>query len=140
MRNADGDVLVDGGVLDNMPVGIMRSQHDGINVVAIDVGSQRDVRAAGLPESGVVSGWRWLVNRINPRTASSEMVGAIKVLMRITELGGRDNDKGDLYIRPVVDGVAMLDFGAFDRLVDAGYEAGTKSAQEWISSGAAPKF
>ena len=140
MRNADGDVLVDGGVLDNMPVGIMRAQHDGINVVAIDVGSQRDVRAAGLPDSGVVSGWRWLVDRINPRAASTEMVGAIKVLMRITELGGRDNDKGDLYIRPVVDGVAMLDFGAFDRLVDAGYEAGTKAAQEWIASGRAPKF
>ena len=29
MRNADGDILVDGGVLDNMPVGIMRSLHDG---------------------------------------------------------------------------------------------------------------
>lgn len=140
MRNADGDVLVDGGVLDNMPVGIMRAQHDGINVIAIDVGSQRDVRAGGLPESGVVSGWRWLVDRVNPRAASQDMVGAIKVLMRITELGGRDDDKGDLYIRPIVDGVAMLDFGAFDRLVDAGYEAGTKAAAEWIASGRAPKF
>ncbi len=140
MRNADGDVLVDGGVLDNMPVGIMRSQHDGISVIAIDVGSQRDVRAGGLPESGVVSGWRWLVDRINPRAASEDMVGAIKVLMRITELGGRDDDKGDLYIRPDVSGVAMLDFGSFDRLVDAGYEAGTIAAQEWLSSGSAPKF
>jgi Predicted esterase of the alpha-beta hydrolase superfamily len=140
MRNADGDVLVDGGVLDNMPVGIMRAQHDGINVIAIDVGSQRDVRAAGLPDSGVVSGWRWLVDRINPRATSEDMVGAIKVLMRITELGGRDEDKGDLYIRPDVSGVAMLDFGSFDRLVDSGYEAGTRAAKEWIDSGAAPQF
>ena len=140
MRNADGDVLVDGGVLDNMPVGIMRAQHDGINVIAIDVGSQRDVRAGGLPDSGVVSGWRWLVDRVNPRAVSEDMVGAIKVLMRITELGGRDDDKGDLYVRPDVSGVAMLDFGAFDRLVDSGYEAGTKAAKEWIDSGAAPQF
>ena len=140
MRNADGDVLVDGGVLDNMPVGIMRAQHDGIKVVAIDVGSQRDVRAGGLPDSGVVSGWRWLVDRVNPRAATDDMVGAIKVLMRITELGGRDEDKGDLYIRPDVSGVAMLDFGSFDRLVDAGYEAGTRAAQEWLSSETPPKF
>lgn len=140
MRNADGDVLVDGGVLDNMPVGIMRSRHDGVSVIAIDVGSQRDVRAGALPESGVVSGWRWLLDRVNPRAQSQDMVGAIKVLMRITELGGRDDDKGDLYIRPVVDGVAMLDFGAFDRLVDAGYEAGTVAAREWVASGTAPKF
>jgi predicted acylesterase/phospholipase RssA/CRP-like cAMP-binding protein len=140
MRNADGDVLVDGGVLDNMPVGIMRSQHQGINVIAIDVGSQRDVRAGGLPDSGIVSGWKWLLDRVNPRAATQDMVGAIKVLMRITELGGRDDDKGDLYIRPDVSGVAMLDFGAFDRLVDAGYEAGTKAAREWIASGTAPRF
>ncbi|MEP6622894.1 MAG: cyclic nucleotide-binding and patatin-like phospholipase domain-containing protein [Acidimicrobiia bacterium] len=140
MRNATGDVLVDGGILDNMPVGIMRSQHDGISVIAIDVGSQRDVRAGDLPDSGVVSGWKWLIDRVNPRAASQDMVGAIKVLMRITELGGRDEDKGDLYIRPDVSGVAMLDFGAFDRLVDAGYEAGTKAAQAWIDSGTAPRF
>ena len=34
----------------------------------------------------------------------------------------------------------MLDFGAFDRLVDAGYEAGTQAAEEWLVSGTAPKF
>ena len=140
MRNADGDVLVDGGILDNMPVGIMRSQHDGITVIGIDVGSQRDVRAGDLPESGVVSGWKWLLDRVNPRAASQDMVGAVKVLMRITELGGRDDDKGDLYVRPDVSGVAMLDFASFDRLVDAGYAAGTQSAQEWLASGTAPKF
>ncbi len=140
MRTANGDVLVDGGLVDNMPVGIMRSRHDGISVIAIDVGSQRDIRAGGLPDSGVVSGWRWLLDRVNPRTASQDIPVGVKVLMRITELGGRDDDKGDLYIRPVVDGVAMLDFGAFDRLVDAGYEAGTKSAKEWLASGTAPKF
>jgi predicted acylesterase/phospholipase RssA len=98
------------------------------------------VRAGDLPDSGVVSGWKWLLDRVNPRAASQDMVGAIKVLMRITELGGRDDDKGDLYIRPDVSGVAMLDFGAFDRLVDAGYEAGTKAAREWIDSGTAPRF
>jgi len=140
MRNADGDVLVDGGILDNMPVGIMRSQHHGISVIGIDVGSQRDVRAGDLPDSGIVSGWKWLLDRVNPRAESQDMIGAIKVLMRITELGGRDDDTGDLYVRPDVGGVAMLDFGAFDRLIDAGYEAGTAAAQEWIASGTAPKF
>ena len=56
MRTADGDVLVDGGVLDNMPVGIMRSIHDGITVIAVDVGSKRDVRAGALPDSGMSPG------------------------------------------------------------------------------------
>ena len=112
MRTADGDLLVDGGVLDNMPVGIMRSLFSGINVVAVDVGSKRDIRAGALPDTGVVSGWKWLMQRVDPREQSPEMAGIIRVIMRITELGGSGAaDLGDLYIRPPVDGVAMLDFG-----------------------------
>jgi predicted acylesterase/phospholipase RssA/CRP-like cAMP-binding protein len=141
MRNAEGDVLVDGGVLDNMPVGIMRSVHDGVSVIAIDVGSKRDVRAGALPDSGIVSGWQWLLQRIDPRAPSPEMAGIIRVLMRITELGGGGSaDLGDLYIRPPVDGIAMLDFGAFDRLVDLGYEAATTALEKWLTSDSAPSF
>ena len=142
MRTESGDVLVDGGVLDNMPVSTMREHHDGIRVVAVDVGSQRDVRAGALPEGGVVSGWRWLVERANPRAPTIEMAGLFKVLLRITELGGGGNpsDRGDLYIRPTVDGVGMLDFKAFDRLVAAGYEAGSRAFEEWLSGPDAPSF
>jgi len=141
MRNADGDILVDGGVLDNLPVGIMRSIHDGIRVIAVDVGSKRDVRAGALPDSGVVSGWQWLVQRLDPRTPSPEIAGIIRILMRITELGGGGSpDLGDLYIRPPVDGFAMLDFSAFDRLVDLGYEAATEAIGAWLASDHAPAF
>jgi predicted acylesterase/phospholipase RssA len=141
MRNADGDILVDGGVLDNLPVGIMRSIHDGIRVIAVDVGSKRDMRAGALPDSGVVSGWQWLVQRLDPRTPSPEIAGIVRVLMRITELGGGGSpDLGDLYIRPPVDGIAMLDFSAFDRLVDLGYEAATEAIGAWLASDHAPVF
>jgi predicted acylesterase/phospholipase RssA/CRP-like cAMP-binding protein len=141
MRTADGDVLVDGGVLDNMPVGIMRASHDGITVIAVDVGSKRDVRAGALPDSGVVSGWQWLLKRVDPRMPSPEMAGILRVIMRITELGGSGAiDRGDLYIRPAVDGIAMLDFGAFDQLVELGYEAASTAIEEWLSSENAPTF
>lgn len=141
MRNASGDILVDGGVLDNLPVGIMRSLHDGIRVIAVDVGSKRDVRAGALPDSGIVSGWQWLMQRLDPRTPSPEIAGIIRVLMRITELGGGGSpDLGDLYIRPPVDGIAMLDFSAFDRLVDLGYGAAEEAIGAWLASDHAPTF
>jgi predicted acylesterase/phospholipase RssA len=141
MRTADGDILVDGGVLDNMPVGIMRGLHDGVTVIAVDVGSKRDVRAGALPDSGVVSGWQWLLSRLDPRTPTPEMAGILRVLMRITELGGSGaTDIGDLYIRPPVDGIAMLEFGAFDELVELGYAAASTAIEEWLSSGSAPQF
>jgi len=141
MRTANGDVLVDGGVLDNMPVGIMRRLFDGITVIAVDVGSKKDIRAGELPDSGVVSGWRWLMQRADPRVTTPEMAGIIRILMRITELGGSGSaDHGDLYIRPPVDGVAMLDFSAFDRLIELGYARATVAIEEWLSSENAPKF
>jgi predicted acylesterase/phospholipase RssA/CRP-like cAMP-binding protein len=141
MRTVDGDVLVDGGVLDNMPVGIMRSIHNGISVIAVDVGSKRDIRAGELPDTGVVSGWRWLMQRVDPRAPTPEMAGIIRVIMRITELGGTGAaDLGELYIRPPVDGVAMLDFGAFDRLVELGYAAASEQIEAWLASEDAPSF
>jgi predicted acylesterase/phospholipase RssA/CRP-like cAMP-binding protein len=141
MRTIDGDVLVDGGVLDNMPVGIMRGIHDGIRVVAVDVGSKRDIRAGELPDTGIVSGWRWLLQRVDPRAPTPEMAGIIRVIMRITELGGTGAaDLGDLYVRPAVDGVPMLDFGAFDRLVELGYAAASERIEEWLASEDAPTF
>jgi predicted acylesterase/phospholipase RssA len=130
MRTADGEVLVDGGDLDNRPVATMRALHEGVNVVAVDVGSRRDVTAGALPESGVVSGWRWLLGRVNPRAETPEMAGLVRVLMRLTELGaGRAPDRGDLYIRPEVEDVAMLDFKAFDRLLELGHEAGCRALE-----------
>ncbi|MGZ6963879.1 MAG: cyclic nucleotide-binding and patatin-like phospholipase domain-containing protein [Acidimicrobiia bacterium] len=141
MRTVDGDVLVDGGVLDNMPVGIMRRLYDGITVIAVDVGSKRDIRAGELPDSGVVSGWRWLMQRVDPRAAAPEMAGIVRILMRITELGGSGSpDLGDLYIRPPVDGIAMLDFSAFDRLIELGYVSASAAIEAWLNSEHPPKF
>ncbi len=141
MRTAAGDVLVDGGVLDNMPVGVMRGLHTGISVIAVDVGSKRDIRAGELPDSGVVSGWKCLLQRVDPRSTAPEMAGMIRVIMRITELGGTGGaDLGDLYIRPPVDGIAMLDFGAFDRLVELGYATATGAIEAWLASENPPSF
>ncbi len=141
MRTASGDVLVDGGVLDNMPVGIMRGLHDGISVIAIDVGSKKDMRAGELPHSGVQSGWKWLMQKMDPRVDNPDMAGIIRVMMRITELGGTGNqDLGDLYIRPPVDGIAMLDFSAFDELLELGYATASVAIEEWLASENAPAF
>jgi predicted acylesterase/phospholipase RssA len=55
--------------------------------------------------------------------------------MRLTELGSvRDADRGDVYIRPDVDGYSIGDFKAFDRLVDLGYDAGLRAIDEWRAS------
>ena len=141
MRSARGDLLVDGGVLDNLPVGIMRNEHRGITVIAVDAGKTRDLAAGTLSGSGVVSGWRQLVGRIDPGARAGDTAGLARILMRLTELGSeRDSDRGDLTIRPPVESFSIGDFKAFDRLIELGQLAGDQALRDWLASADAPTF
>lgn len=81
------------------------------------------------------------MQRADPRVTTPEIAGIIRILMRITELGGSGAaDLGDLYIRPSVDGIAMLDFSAFDRLIELGYARVTVAIEERLSSENPPSF
>ncbi|MET1049608.1 MAG: cyclic nucleotide-binding and patatin-like phospholipase domain-containing protein [Acidimicrobiales bacterium] len=128
------DVLVDGGLVDNLPVGEMRRGHDGITAVAVDVGVRRGLQAGDLPDSTVIGGWRILVDRIHPRRASPQIVGIISLLARLTELGGGGADRadwGDVLVRPDVEQFPILDFDRFDELVEVGYRAGLATLGPW---------
>jgi NTE family protein len=129
----DGDVLVDGGLVDNLPVEEMRRGHDGITVVAVDVGVQRGMAAGDLPDSTVVHGWRVVRDRLDPRRRSPKIAGIFSILTRLTELGGgsRRNDRGDVIVRPDVERYPMLDFSNFDALIDAGHREAVAVLTPW---------
>lgn len=123
----DGDVLVDGGLVDNLPVREMRRGHDGVTVIAVDVGVRRGLTAGDLPDSTIVHGWRILVDRLHPRRRSPEIVGMLTILARLTELGGGGadgtEDRGDVLVCPDVERFPLLDFSSFDELIDVGRQA-----------------
>jgi NTE family protein len=130
----DGDVLVDGGLVDNLPVGEMRRGHDGITAIAVDVGVRRGLQAGDLPDSTVMGGWRILVDRIHPGRRSPEIVGIVSLLARLTELGGGGHDtadRGDVLVRPDVEQFPILDFDRFDDLVAVGHREGLATLGPW---------
>jgi len=131
----DGDVLVDGGLVDNLPVAQMRLGHEGITVVAVDVGVHRALVAGDLPDSTVVDGWRLVLDRLHPRRPNPDVVSILTVLARLTELGGgmgdAQPDMGDVLVRPDVDRFPILDFDRFDELVEVGYRAGLEALTDW---------
>ena len=129
------DVLVDGGLVDNLPVGEMRRGHDGITVIAVDVGVQRGLTAGDLPDSTVVDGWRLMVDRLHPRRDAPDVAGILTVLTRLTELGGGDGggeaDLGDVLVAPDVGRFPLLDFDRFDELVAVGERDGRRVLEPW---------
>lgn len=136
MRNEAGDVLVDGGILDNMPVAPLRASHSGITVIAVDVGARREFMSGDLPDSGVVSGWRFLVDSVRQRSLGN-LTTLPRVLMRLTELGSLgDDDHGECYIRPTLAGVSLLDFDKFDALIEMGEHDAAPVLEQWLASSA----
>jgi predicted acylesterase/phospholipase RssA/CRP-like cAMP-binding protein len=132
--NAKGEVLVDGGLLDNMPVVPMRQIHPGITVIAIDVGAVREPLSAPRADSGVVSGWSYAWSRV--RTRDRNLASLPRILMRLTELGaGSIDDQGDLYLRPRTDAVSLMDFKAFDELIDIGFHDAEPEIAKWLGDG-----
>jgi predicted acylesterase/phospholipase RssA len=118
----------------------MRRGHDGITVVAVDVGVHRGMTAGDLPDSTVVHGWRLVLDRFHPRRRSPRIAGIFSILTRLTELGGgsRTGDRGDVLVRPDVERFPMLDFSAFDALIEVGRQEGEAVLRPWWEAHRAP--
>jgi predicted acylesterase/phospholipase RssA/CRP-like cAMP-binding protein len=133
MRNEAGDTLVDGGVLDNMPVGPLRAAHFGIRVVSIDVGARHEPVSAPDAAAGSVSGWRHLARSLRERQYET-LTTMPRILMRLTELGSRGiEDVGDCYIRPAMERIGLLEFNRFDDLLTIGERDGGAELDAWLA-------
>jgi predicted acylesterase/phospholipase RssA/CRP-like cAMP-binding protein len=126
VNSGEGDVLVDGAVMNNLPVDVMRSLSDGGPVLAVNLRGEFPLRAEDLPRHGVLSGWKVYGKRLNPLADALSLPGIIDVLLRTTEVGSVLSSKtmekqADVVFHPQVDDVGLLDFSAVDRLIDAGY-------------------
>jgi predicted acylesterase/phospholipase RssA/CRP-like cAMP-binding protein len=133
MSNPAGDVLVDGGILDNLPVTPLRAKHAGITVIAFDVGARRDFLSGTVPTEGVVSGWRFLATTLRSRALGS-LTSLPRLLMRLTELSSLgDADLGDCYVRPALQGVSLLDFDKFQDLVEMGERDSAPALDKWLA-------
>ena len=103
-------------------------------MIAVDVGARREFMSGDLPDSGVVSGWRFLLNNLRQRSLDN-LTTLPRVLMRLTELGSLgDDDHGECYIRPELAGVSLLDFDKFDELVEMGERDAFAPLDEWLAS------
>ncbi|MCA1644000.1 MAG: cyclic nucleotide-binding domain-containing protein [Chloroflexi bacterium] len=82
----DGDLLVDGALLDNLPVGAMSALLGGGSVIAVDVSPRVDLTSNSEYGLGL-SGWRVLWSKLNPFKPGLRVPTILEILMRTTELG-----------------------------------------------------
>ena len=115
-----GHVLVDGGILRNLPTETMRARHEG-SVIASDV-----TRSAGLTSHDVMPPPSWL--RWFGSGAWRRGPPILSILMRSGTIGTAAEiavarDAADLYVMPNTAMVEIRDWRAYPRAVEAGYAA-----------------
>lgn len=76
-----GDMLVDGGYVDNLPVSVMLDM-GAASVFAVDVGSVDDTSPRNYGES--VSGWWLLLQRWNPFAEQQQIPNITEIQSRLT--------------------------------------------------------
>lgn len=117
---SDGQVLVDGGVLINLPTRWLRERHEG-EVIASDVS-----RAAGLGPAAILPPPSWL--RWFTSGAWRRGPPMVSILMRAaTVAAGAElaaaRDAADLYVMPDVSSIEIRDWRLYPQAVAAGYAA-----------------
>ena len=117
---ANGQVLVDGGIVDNFPTSLMRSLQRG-TVVGVEVSPATRITAADVALEDKSLLWLLLHGR-------RQVPSIGRILVRSATIGSRsqiamNRAAADVLIEPSVDGINMLSFKSFDRAVESGYRA-----------------
>jgi NTE family protein len=126
----EGAVLVDGGTLDNFPVGVVRGMGASW-VLGVDIGSNvpiaSDVEGIDMPAVWDLQGWRnrW---RASPSILQILMRSA---LMQSSAAAAVSRLSADLLLTPRLPGVGLLDWKSFDASIRAGYEHASTRFNEW---------
>jgi NTE family protein/lysophospholipid hydrolase len=123
----DGRVLVDGGLMDNLPIDLFESRFAG-PIVAVDVFSYGEPTLTA-PTGPIASRLHKLRERVHRKRVAPALFDS---LMRSTLVGSRfrlqtvmPHMKNLLYLAPPVASFGILHWGAHEALYDAGYRYAT---------------
>ena len=128
----DGMLLVDGGLVANMPSEIARNRYPNARLIAVEVGDLTDLDVGGLDGSGIMNGW----DRLRRRKADASGASLAKLLMRLTELGRHDStEHADVVITPDVRGYGLTDTKRAREIAERGYAAGLAAVEHLTEAG-----
>lgn len=137
----EGNLLMDGGYIDNLTVTHMRSL--GADVIfAVDVGAEDDNTPQQYGDT--LSGFWTLVNRWNPLSSTpnpptlGEIQARLAYVSSIDALERAKTAPGCRYMRPEVLNYGTLEFAKFEEIYNVGYEFGKKYLADLREQGVLP--
>jgi predicted acylesterase/phospholipase RssA len=139
----EGDLLVDGGVLNNLPVDVVRRADPTGTIIASDVAPPLGPRAKA-DYGGYVSGSGVLARRLTPGMSAPPVPALMATLMRslmVSAASARDRGVvtglADLHLPLELRGVGLLDFDTAEATADRGYDEAHDALAAWAAERAA---
>ncbi|MBL8270518.1 patatin-like phospholipase family protein, partial [Steroidobacter sp.] len=125
-----GEVFVDGAAINNLPVDVMRESGVG-RVIGVDVAADR-VFTTDCEDSDVPPLWRamqWFRDR-------KQRINILQILWRSGMVNSTANtasrrELSDLLLQPPLEQIDMLNWQAFDRAIEAGYQYAQVKLRDW---------
>jgi NTE family protein len=123
-----GQVHVDGGVIDNLPVRVMRRQGRGLTI-AVDIDTGGALSAGqGVSVDESWSAWEFFRRLVWRREETLPIPSIVRILLRSALVSSasraiEDRAAADLLITPPMDRIDLLDWTSFDTAIDIGYTA-----------------
>jgi len=139
----NGDLLIDGAVLNTFPVDVMLQKLGGkgyiIGVNVSHIPEQFNYYGFGTS----LSGWKVLMSRINPFTESIQIPRMVETLLRATDIKSieRLNEARrslNVLVEPNVRAISLMDFKSYAEISELGYEEAKQVFEEHGLCGAFP--
>ncbi|MFK7890652.1 MAG: cyclic nucleotide-binding domain-containing protein [Granulosicoccus sp.] len=123
----NGDLLIDGAVLNTFPVDVMQQKLDGKGyIIGVNV-SQIPEQFNYYDFGPSLSGWRVFLSRINPFEQRIAIPRIAETLLRSTDIKSIDRlnearKSLDILVEPNVRSIALLDFKSYESISEIGYK------------------
>lgn len=127
------DLLVDGGILNNLPVDVMRDSVRG-HVIAVDLSTDKDV---SYEQKQLPTAWEYIKSRIQTREVGQDVPTLHRVILQSTMLGSRREVQAarrlaDLFLNPPTAEFDLLDWKRFHTISEAGYRYARTRVTAWV--------
>ena len=137
VTNEDGDLLADGGMLNNLPIDIMASLLEVNFIIAINNKQPKGEKYNFEPE---LSGWKILWRRLNPFAEEIAVPDIANFHMRSVASNYRHHYQrvfhlADILVTSPVEDFGILDFSIIDQVMQIGYEATKNKLDVWRETG-----
>jgi len=134
------DLLVDGGVMNNLPIDVMRTINPTGPIIAVDVTPHAGPSAKS--DYGLaISGRKIIASRLDPRRHAMKVPSVGNTILR-SMMVGADRIRSqqlsaklaDLYLNIDIRDVGLLEFERVADVAAIGYEQGLPAIQKWLES------